>query len=46
MCKLYDKFIIILEKHKILLIIISIECKQNILRNFSQLNQGVDLFLN
>ncbi len=46
MCKLYNKYITILEKCKILLTLIYIECNQNILKNYSQLNQQVGLFLN
>jgi hypothetical protein len=46
MCKLNNKYIIILEKCKILLTLIYIECNQNILTNYSQLNQEVGLFLN
>ena len=46
MCKLYEKYIIILEKCKILITLNYIECNQNILKNYSQLNQQVCLFLN
>ena len=45
MCKLNNKYIIILEKCKILITLIYIECNQNILTNFSQLNQQVGPFL-
>ena len=46
MCKLNDKYIIILGKCIILLNLNYIECNQNILKNYSQLNQQVGLFLN
>ena len=45
MCKLNDKYIIILGKCIVLLNLNYIECNQNILTNFSQLNQQVGLFL-
>jgi len=46
MCKLNNKYIIILGKCIILLNLNYIECNQNILKNYSQLNQQVCLFLN
>jgi len=46
MCKLNDKYIIILGKCKILLTLIYFECNLNILINYSPLNQEVGLLLN